>query len=128
MKQLRLGACLADDMGLGKTVQVIALLDAVRQQKAEKTLLVLPASLIGNWKQELDRFAPALRYRVLHPSEQSEPVRSEADLDGCDLLLTTYGMGSRTDWLNDVHWDNLVLDEAQAIKNPATRRRGRSRS
>ena len=121
MKQLRLGACLADDMGLGKTVQVIALLDAVRQQKAEKTLLVLPASLIGNWKQELDRFAPALRYRVLHPSEQSEPVRSEADLDGCDLLLTTYGMVSRTDWLKDVHWDNLVLDEAQAIKNPATR-------
>ncbi|NLO36813.1 MAG: DEAD/DEAH box helicase [Clostridiaceae bacterium] len=121
MKQLRLGACLADDMGLGKTVQIIALLDAVRQQKAEKTLLVLPASLIGNWKQELDRFAPALCYRVLHPSEQSEPVRAAADLDGCDLLLTTYGMISRTDWLKDMHWDNLVLDEAQAIKNPGTR-------
>lgn len=122
MKALRLGACLADDMGLGKTVQVIALLNAIRSQQRERSLLVVPASLIGNWKQEITRFAPSLRVAVLHPSELSPGQGNEADLpDRYDLLITTYGMLDRYDWLKSSHWDTLILDEAQAIKNPATR-------
>jgi non-specific serine/threonine protein kinase len=70
MKVLGLGACLADDMGLGKTIQVIALLNNIRMTKNEKVLLVVPASLIGNWTSEINKFAPSLRYNVIHPQEK----------------------------------------------------------
>ena len=122
MKALGLGACLADDMGLGKTVQVIALLNGVKATNAERSLLVVPASLIANWRQEIERFAPGLKLFVLHPSEHtSEPEDCEILPDQHDLLVTTYGMIDRYPWLKSVRWHNLILDEAQAIKNPATR-------
>lgn len=96
MKYLGLGACLADDMGLGKTVQVIALLNGVKASKAERSLLVVPASLIANWRQEIERFAPGLKLLVLHPSEFSpEPDDGESLPDRHDLLVTTYGMIDR---------------------------------
>ena len=130
--RLGLGACLADDMGLGKTVQVIALLlDEQREsrenaQSIEKTppsLLVVPASLIGNWKSELARFAPSLSAVVIHPSElpTGQKTHSAADLEGHDIAITTYGMLARTDWLREAAWNLAVLDEAQAIKNSGTR-------
>lgn len=129
LSELGLGACLADDMGLGKTVQVIALLLALQAQarKAPPSLLVLPASLISNWKSEMARFAPALRILCLHPSEmdQGEIKRLACDsdngLDALDAVLTTYGMLQRQEWLLLRQWDLIVLDEAQAVKNPATR-------
>lgn len=122
MKSLGLGACLADDMGLGKTVQVIALLNYVRE-KCEKTLLVVPASLTGNWVSEINKFAPLLKYYVLHPSENKDaPKELDNDLlKHYDVFITTYGMLSKYDWLKDIQWHTLVLDEAQAIKNPATK-------
>lgn len=120
MKTLGLGACLADDMGLGKTVQVIALLNYIRNQREEKTLLVVPASLIGNWLEEINRFAPSLRYFVLHPSENKSGVEPEI-VGRFDLFITTYSMLLRYDWLKETTWDSLVLDEAQAIKNPAAK-------
>jgi len=122
MKTLGLGACLADDMGLGKTVQVIALLNYIRGKKHEKTLLVIPASLIGNWINEIVKFAPSLKYYVLHPSENKADV---GDIKGLlkdyDVFITTYGMLLKYDGLKEVEWDTLVLDEAQAIKNPGTK-------
>jgi len=122
MKTLGLGACLADDMGLGKTVQVIALLNYIRSQKQEKALLIVPASLIGNWLSELGKFAPSLNYYVLHPSE-NKGLETQADvlLQEYDLYITTYGMLAKHDWLKTITWDSLIIDEAQAIKNPGTK-------
>jgi non-specific serine/threonine protein kinase len=129
LSELGLGACLADDMGLGKTVQVIALLLALQAQsrKAPPSLLVLPASLISNWKNEMARFAPSLKILCLHPSEmeQAEIKRlagnPDIGIETLDVVLTTYGMLQRQEWLLARQWDLIVLDEAQAVKNPATR-------
>ena len=128
MARLGLGACLADDMGLGKTPQFIALLLALKKEaKAPApSLLVAPASLLANWKAELERFAPTLRALVLHPSElpAAEVARrvEQADgLAGIDLVVTTYGMVTRQPKLAERTWRVLALDEAQAIKNPGAR-------
>lgn len=122
MKTLGLGACLADDMGLGKTVQVIALLNYIRTNKHEKTLLIVPASLIGNWMSEIAKFAPSLKCYIVHPSENKnlEEYNSSC-LEDNDLFITTYGMLLKYEWLKNVVWDTLILDEAQAIKNPGTK-------
>jgi non-specific serine/threonine protein kinase len=129
LSQLGLGACLADDMGLGKTLQVIALL-CLRRDAANgdtpPSILVVPASLIGNWRAELGRFAPHLRVFVAHPSATSrESLESLAAdpasaLRGWNALLTTYGLLQRSEALQNHIWDLAVLDEAQAIKNPGT--------
>ncbi|RXZ78979.1 DEAD/DEAH box helicase [Paenibacillaceae bacterium] len=124
LKTMGLGACLADDMGLGKTVQVIALLNHIRTRKQERALLVVPASLIGNWMGEIKKFAPSLRYCVWHPSENKAMGASEAETDvlhNYELVITTYGMLLKYGWLTDTVWDTLILDEAQAIKNPGTK-------
>jgi hypothetical protein len=118
--RLGLGACLADDMGLGKTIQVISLLlDMKRDPKKGASLLVVPASLIANWKSELARFAPSLTFAVVHPSEPNSAERDQAS--SVDLIMTTYGMLVRTAWLKEQRWRLAILDEAQAIKNSGTK-------
>lgn len=120
MKEMGLGACLADDMGLGKTIQALALLNNIKGE--EKTLLVIPASLIGNWKTEIERFAPKLKYYILHTSETKDLEKENIKkYDKTDLFITTYGMLLKLEWLKDVEWNTLILDEAQAIKNPSTK-------
>ncbi len=129
---LGLGACLADDMGLGKTLQVIALLVHLREQSAPRagaasgpSLVVAPASLIANWKGELARFAPQLAVFVAHPSESDGDLNSSKVLAGLlagiDVVITTYGMVARAQALRERAWRVVVLDEAQAIKNPSAR-------
>lgn len=119
MTQLRLGACLADDMGLGKTVQLIALLEKIRITEGGNVLLILPASLIGNWQKEIERFAPQMPYRIVHGSAKQI---ASASLDRTVFLhITTYGMAVRLDQLRLFEWDMVILDEAQAIKNPGTK-------
>jgi SNF2 family DNA or RNA helicase len=121
MRSLGLGACLADDMGLGKTVQIIALLNHLRSSVG-KALIVIPASLIGNWMNELKRFAPQLACLIVHPSEHNSPgVKDAGLLEANDVFITTYGLISKYEWLSDTQWDYLILDEAQTIKNPHTR-------
>ncbi len=130
MADLRLGACLADDMGLGKTVQVLALLLLRKGQtkaRPRPTLLVLPASLLSNWKAEIARFTPSLTALLVHPSEADKETLAacaadpEKALRGVDVVLTTYGMLQRHSWLAGVEWQLVVIDEAQAIKNSAAR-------
>jgi non-specific serine/threonine protein kinase len=107
-------------MGLGKTVQVLALLLALKERASGPTLLVVPASLIANWKAEIDRFAPSLRVLVAHPSEADKPLADIGpdDLASADLIITTYALTHRLRWLAATEWPLVVLDEAQAIKNP----------
>jgi non-specific serine/threonine protein kinase len=120
--RLGLGACLADDMGLGKTIQVIALLlDLRREEPKRASLLVVPASLIANWNAELARFAPSLSFAVAHPSEGTAREVGPGTADAHDLIVTTYGMLVRTDWLKKHPWRLAILDEAQAIKNSGTK-------
>ncbi len=141
---LGLGACLADDMGLGKTVQVLSLLLALKESPAaparrsarrgargkgaaRPSVLVVPASLLANWKAEIERFAPGLVARFVHPSELGKggvaelAGTPEKALEGVDLVVTTYGMLARQAWLLDLEWRLAILDEAQAIKNPGAR-------
>jgi superfamily II DNA or RNA helicase len=125
MARLGLGACLADDMGLGKTIQVIGLLLHLREgpaggKRRAPGLLVVPASLIANWKSELGRFAPSLSAAIVHPSEAEGQAEGEVP-ENCDLVITTYGMLSRQPWLRGREWGTVILDEAQAIKNSGTR-------
>ncbi|MEU4802882.1 SNF2-related protein [Actinosynnema sp. NPDC023587] len=119
LDRLGLGACLADDMGLGKTVQLLALEAHNRQHGTRPpTLVICPMSVVGNWQREAARFTPGLRVRVHHGGE-----RSVAGLGvGHDLVVTTYAVATRdAGALAGIEWDRVVLDEAQNIKNSATR-------
>ena len=124
---LRLGACLADDMGLGKTIQVLSLLLVQKNEaaaNAKPCLLVAPASLLANWSAEIARFAPSLKAVIAHPSEMpSEQLKSAAadHIGDADLVITSYGSLARVPWLGSTQWRLVILDEAQAIKNPAAK-------
>ncbi len=121
MDELGFGACLADDMGLGKTVQVLAYLEKLRKTKKEaRVLLIVPASLLGNWEMEAERFAPDMERCILH-GKPSAALSAELEAGGAFLTITTYGIAARLKDLRAVSWDCVILDEAQAIKNPLTK-------
>ena len=114
MRNLSLGMCLADDMGLGKTVQVIAYLLEMRKRGMARCLLIVPSSLIGNWEGELSRFAPSIDYQVYHGKDRTLP--------DVFLTITTYAIASRdAEVLSETVWDDVILDEAQNIKDAATK-------
>ncbi|WP_406401833.1 DEAD/DEAH box helicase [Streptomyces uncialis] len=114
MTSLGLGGCLADDMGLGKTVTLIAL--HLRRARPEPTLVVCPASLLGNWQREITRFAPGVPVHRFHGSART--LTAEGELSG-GFVLTTYGtMRSAAPLLAEQPWGMVVADEAQHVKNP----------
>ncbi len=128
LTRLRLGACLADDMGLGKTIQVLSLLLVLKSEAragASRRLLVAPASLLANWAAEIARFAPSLKAVVVHPS--AAPAEKLED-GRCGRSGRVSTSSSRATAISRARrgsaatpWRLVVLDEAQAIKNPGAK-------
>ncbi len=118
LREFSFGGCLADDMGLGKTIQFLALLQERKRERENEplpTLVVVPKSLIFNWKEESKRFTPDLTVMEYIGLDRAD---LRADFAKTDLILTTYGTLRRDILeLKDVQFDYVVLDEAQAIKN-----------
>ncbi len=125
LRGLGLGGCLADDMGLGKTIEVLGVLSLSRRSKEKGTdLLVVPASLLDNWRLEIERFAPELTALIAHPSRMPSAELKELPkkrVEAHDAVITTYGTLMRTAWMKTYGWRHVILDEAQAIKNPGAK-------
>ena len=118
LHQLGLGGCLADDMGLGKTPTTLAHLAALPGPH----LVICPLSVVRNWESEAARFTPMLRVAVHHGTGRSGGGAFANIVAQHDLIITTYHVAARDiDTLTEVQWTAVVLDEAQAIKNPETR-------
>ena len=144
LRTLGLGGCLADDMGLGKTIQAIALhlhtrnvIAALDPNEAaadpsetehgdadvvtahRPTLLICPTSVMANWRHEIERFAPTLRVLVHHGNGRLAGAEFVQAITQHDFIITSYGTARRDiDLLLQHHWDDVILDEAQNIKNP----------
>ena len=119
--ELGLGGILADDMGLGKTIQLLSLVSD-QAPGAGPTLLVCPMSLVGNWQREAARFTPALRVHVHHGADRLDGDSLARALADSDLVITSYGVATRDRAaLSRLTWARVVCDEAQNIKNHATK-------
>jgi hypothetical protein len=121
--RLGLGVCLADDMGLGKTVQTLAFL--LRERAAGRasgpSLIVCPTSVVRNWHDEAERFAPDLRTLVHHGADRARSTALKGAVAGVDVVVTSYTLlRSDAAALTAIDWHAVVLDEAQQIKNPDT--------
>ena len=119
------GACLADDMGLGKTIQLLAFLQHLKAEKELRrpVLLVAPTSVLTNWKREASKFTPKLNL-IEHygPKRAATDAALSKSLKGIDLCLTSYALLQRdSNLLSNVDWQGVVIDEAQAIKNAASK-------
>ena len=114
------GGILADDMGLGKTVQALTMLQHYKTQETKLTAIVVcPTTLIYNWENEIKKFTPELTYRIHHGSMRTRDV---AELQSANVIITTYGtLRSDVQVLMKIMFDYVVLDESQAIKNPASK-------
>jgi SNF2-related domain/SNF2 Helicase protein/Helicase conserved C-terminal domain len=124
---LGVGAILADDMGLGKTVQAIAMIASEREDFGRDalgpTLVVCPMSVVKQWGAEIARFAPSLRVHLHHGTGRFTGAELTQAAHNHDVVVTSYDIATRDiDTLALVTWDRLLLDEAQDVKNPATKR------
>jgi non-specific serine/threonine protein kinase len=114
------GGILADDMGLGKTVQALSMLQHFADEEGSlKALVVCPTTLIYNWENEIKKFTPALTWRIHHGNARA---KRKEDLGDDNIIITTYGtLRSDIQMLMKIPFDYVVLDESQAIKNPASK-------
>jgi SNF2 family DNA or RNA helicase len=129
LKQFGFGGCLADSMGLGKTIELIALLLHERDDKnngatpaLQPTLLICPMSIVGNWHKEIQRFAPSLSVMVHHGAERLSDQAFIEEALRHDVVITTYALALRDqEHLSAIDWENVVVDEAQNIKNESAK-------
>lgn len=123
-----LGGILADDMGLGKTIQAIGFLEGLRmQEESEFVLIVVPTSLVFNWKSEIQKFAPSLEVEIFEAKNKSKYAK-EWKVSPPKILLITYGlMAEHEDFLIEFHWKTIIFDEAQNLKNLKSQRTGAAR-
>ncbi|GAA4197746.1 hypothetical protein GCM10022289_05420 [Pedobacter jeongneungensis] len=115
------GACLADDMGLGKTIQILAFILSQREKVKHNTnLVVVPASLIFNWKAEVEKFAPSIKVKTIYAGQRTKTTDT---FDGYEIILTSYGtLLSDIQFLKNYRFNYIFLDESQLIKNPDSQR------
>jgi SNF2 family DNA or RNA helicase len=121
LNEFGFGGILADDMGLGKTIQTLSLISYLKEQgKLNKPILVvMPTSLIFNWKDEIEKFTPNLSYEILYGVDRKEKFEN---IDKFDIILTTYQLVARdVDILGQKEFSYIILDESQKIKNPKTK-------
>ena len=120
LHQVKWGGILADDMGLGKTIQALAFMHHIKQEKgALKGLVVCPTTLMYNWENEIRKFTPSLTYYIHHGGTRSKQNIANVDYD---VIITTYGtLRSDIKLFVEPHFDYIVLDESQAIKNPSSK-------
>jgi SNF2 family DNA or RNA helicase len=122
LESLGLNPCLADDMGLGKTLEVIACLLKEREgsDKLSPTLIIAPTSVLGNWRKEVERFAPRLRAHVHQGSTRLKDKQTFAETcQAHDIVLTSFSLARLDEkLLQSIKWHRVVVDEAQNIKNP----------
>ena len=122
LENLGLNPCLADDMGLGKTIQIIALLlSDLELNKNNKTLLVVPTSVIGNWQREIFKFAPSIKV-LIHHGVLREKNNFKKHLKKVNVIITSFSLIRRDSKIfQDIAWARIVVDEAQNIKNPQSK-------
>ncbi|MBW9157738.1 DEAD/DEAH box helicase [Clostridium tagluense] len=119
-----IGACLADDMGLGKTVQSICLLLYERENKLtdKPTLIICPTSVVGNWEREIEKFAPGLKTAIHHGNSRWSYETFSKEIHKNEVVITTYALIVRDKNLfQKEEWAGIILDEAQNIKNSASK-------
>jgi hypothetical protein len=120
---VELGGCLALDMGLGKTPTVLAHVARTADDRPDgigPALVIAPPAVVGNWAAEAARFTPKLSVVVHHGASRASGKELDAKFAEADIVITTYGTAVRDiDALAERSWDRVVLDEAQAVKNPA---------
>ena len=119
--QWGLGGCLADDMGLGKTIQMLALLQLDWPSSKRPVLLVCPMSVMNNWQREAGRFVPDMPVMIHHGTHRLRDEEFAAAAQNHAMVITSYGLAQRDEFLSDTRWRGIVLDEAQNVKNPQTK-------
>lgn len=124
LKQAACNPCLADDMGLGKTLQILTLLIKEKNETVsqEPSLLICPTAVLENWKQEATKFTPTLSLYIHHGIQRLHGAKFQKEAKKHNLIITSYALAYR-DWkeLQAISWNNLILDEAQNIKNPQSK-------
>jgi SNF2 family DNA or RNA helicase len=128
LHKLQLGGILADDMGLGKTLQALCFLQQLqREDKSACQLIVVPSSLVYNWISERDKFTPELRLRCFDPKAKHE-LKEQLETEPC-AMLCSYGLFQRhSETIKDKHWQTVLFDEAQNLKNISSKRCTEARS
>ncbi len=117
LDEMKFGGCLADDMGLGKTLQTISFIQFIKEKyKGQTSLVICPVSLIFNWQNELEKFAPTIKYKIHYGLDRNF---TKDDFAKYDLVLTSYSLvRNDVEEFSKYFWQYIILDESQAIKNP----------